>query len=271
MTGKDPNLQTYLKEICRFPLLSPEEERELAKRAARGDAAAREKLVQANLRLVVAVSKQYRLKGMAFADVIAEGNLGLLRAIEKYDPNTNYRFSTYATWWIRQHIRRSLSRSARPLRRPSYVLHVLLKVRMIQDEEYAKTGRYPTLDEIEKKHFKSPSEKRRFRRVMKTLFGTKQVTLDMFDAVSELIPDDRTERPDEAALTKLERENLHNALVSLNDREATLLRMRYGIGYERPMTLVEIGKKFKITRERARQLEAAALRKLHRFLKRDER
>lgn len=257
----DP-VRMYLKEIGRIPLLTREQEIVLAQRVEKGDMVAKEQLTSANLRLVVSIAKKYIGRGMTFLDLIQEGNKGLIRAVEKYDWVKGFKFSTYATWWIRQAITRAIADQARTIRIPVHMVETINKMVRIQRRLMQDLGREPTPEEIGEK-MELPAEK--IREIMKISQKTTSLETPIGDEedsyLGDFIPDESQPSPYDATSKRLLKENIDEVLDSLSDREARVLKMRFGLGYK-PMTLEEVGKKFGVTRERIRQIEAKALRKL---------
>lgn len=257
----DP-VRMYLKEIGRIPLLSREEEIRLAQRVEQGDLVAKAKLTSSNLRLVVSIAKKYIGRGMTFLDLIQEGNKGLIRAVEKYDWVKGFKFSTYATWWIRQAITRAIADQARTIRIPVHMVETINKMVRIQRRLMQDLGREPAPEEIAEK-MELPVEK--IREIMKISQKTTSLETPIGDDedsyLGDFIPDESQPSPYDATSKRLLKENIDEVLSSLSDREAKVLKMRFGLGHK-PMTLEEVGKKFGVTRERIRQIEAKALRKL---------
>ncbi|HBM81323.1 MAG: RNA polymerase sigma factor RpoD [Clostridiales bacterium] len=259
----DDPVRMYLKEIGKVPLLSAEEEIELAKRMQRGDEEAKKKLAEANLRLVVSIAKRYVGRGMLFLDLIQEGNLGLIKAVEKFDYKKGFKFSTYATWWIRQAITRAIADQARTIRIPVHMVETINKLIRVSRQLLQELGREPTAEEIAKE-MKMPADK--VREIMK--IAQEPVSLETpigeeeDSHLGDFIPDDEAPAPAEAAAFTLLKEQLIDVLDTLTPREEKVLRLRFGLDDGRARTLEEVGKEFKVTRERIRQIEAKALRKL---------
>ena len=259
---EDP-VRMYLKEIGKVPLLSAEEELELAKRIEEGDEAAKKRLSEANLRLVVSIAKRYVGRGMQFLDLIQEGNLGLMKAVEKFDFRKGYKFSTYATWWIRQAITRAIADQARTIRIPVHMVETINKLIRVQRQLLQEYGREPLPEEIAKE-MGVPVE--RVREIMK--ISQEPVSLETpigeeeDSHLGDFVEDDHVPTPPEAAAYTLLGEQLSEVLNTLTDREQKVLRLRFGLDDGRARTLEEVGKEFKVTRERIRQIEAKALRKL---------
>ena len=266
--ASDRCLETYLREIDEVPLLSAEEEVELGRRVQQGDEAAREHMIRANLRLVVSVAKRFRNRGLPLQDLIAEGNIGLMKAIEKFDPEAGFRFSTYATWWIQQTIRRGLINTVKTVRIPSYMVEILTKWGRASTALGQSLGRQPSTEEIAK-HL-GLSQKN--RRVIEQTLNTNQGTTDLGDDAvvhrSEAEYNDNAHRmaPDEIVLRSDALQTMHEILELIDPTEASVLRMRYGLEDEQPATLEKIAKTLGISRERVRQMERATLRKLHAYV-----
>lgn len=257
----DP-VRMYLKEIGRIPLLTREQEIELAVGVTKGDLIAKSKLTSSNLRLVVSIAKKYIGRGMTFLDLIQEGNKGLIRAVEKYDWTKGFKFSTYATWWIRQAITRAIADQARTIRIPVHMVETINKMIRIQRRLMQELGQEPTPEQIGAE-MELPVEK--IREIMKISQKTTSLETPIGDDddsyLGDFIPDESQPSPYDATSKRLLKENIDEVLEALSDREAKVLKMRFGLGYK-PMTLEEVGKKFGVTRERIRQIEAKALRKL---------
>ena len=259
----DDPVKIYLKEIGRVPLLSPDEETELAKRMAEGDSYAKKRLSEANLRLVVSIAKKYVGRGMQFLDLIQEGNLGLLKAVEKFDYTKGFKFSTYATWWIRQAITRAIADQARTIRIPVHMVETITKVKKVSSQLLHETGHDPSAEEIADK-LEMPAERvREIMRIARDPVSLETPIGEEEDShLGDFIPDDDAPAPADAASLMLLKEQLNEVLSTLTDREAKVLRLRFGLEDGRSRTLEEVGKEFDVTRERIRQIEAKALRKL---------
>ena len=259
----DDPVRMYLKEIGRVPLLSADDEREFATAMKNGDENAKNKIVEANLRLVVSIAKKHVGKGMAFLDLIQEGNLGLMKAVEKFDSEKGYKFSTYATWWIRQAITRAIADQARTVRIPVHMVETIHKVSRVSRQLLQELGREPTPEEIADKIDMTPEK---VRDTMK--YALEPVSLETpigeeeDSHLGDFIPDEDSPAPAEAASYTLLKEQLNDVLKTLTPREEEVLRLRFGLDDGRTRTLEEVGEKFQITRERIRQIEAKALRKL---------
>jgi len=259
----DDPVRMYLKEIGKVPLLTAEEEIELAHRIEQGDAEAKRRLAEANLRLVVSIAKRYVGRGMLFLDLIQEGNLGLIKAVEKFDYRKGFKFSTYATWWIRQAITRAIADQARTIRIPVHMVETINKLIRVSRQLLQELGREPHPEEIAKE-MNMPVEK--VREIMK--ISQEPVSLETpigeeeDSHLGDFIPDDDAPAPSEAAAFTLLKEQLVDVLDTLTPREEKVLRLRFGLDDGRARTLEEVGKEFNVTRERIRQIEAKALRKL---------
>lgn len=259
----DDPVKIYLKEIGRVPLLTAEEEIELATRMAQGDPYAKKRLSEANLRLVVSIAKRYVGRGMQFLDLIQEGNLGLIKAVEKFDYTKGYKFSTYATWWIRQAITRAIADQARTIRIPVHMVETITKVKKASSQLLHKNGHEPSAEEIAKE-LNIPVERvREIIRISQDPVSLETPIGEEEDShLGDFIPDDDAPAPAEAASLTLLKEQLNEVLDTLTEREAKVLRLRFGLEDGRQRTLEEVGKEFNVTRERIRQIEAKALRKL---------
>ncbi len=259
----DDPVKVYLKEIGRVPLLTPEEEIELAIRIADGDEEAKKKLAESNLRLVVSIAKRYVGRGMQFLDLIQEGNLGLIKAVDKFDYTKGFKFSTYATWWIRQAITRAIADQARTIRIPVHMVETINKVKKTNNQLLHKNGRDPTAEEIAAE-IDMPVEKvREILRVAQEPVSLETPIGEEEDShLGDFIPDDDALAPADAASQLLLKEQLADVLKTLTPREEKVLSLRFGLEDGHPRTLEEVGKEFNVTRERIRQIEAKALRKL---------
>ncbi|ADU52208.1 RNA polymerase, sigma 70 subunit, RpoD [Thermaerobacter marianensis DSM 12885] len=259
----DDPVRMYLKEIGRIPLLTPEQEIELAKRIEQGDEEAKRKLIQANLRLVVSIAKRYVGRGMLFLDLIQEGNLGLIKAAEKFDYRKGFKFSTYATWWIRQAITRAIADQARTIRIPVHMVETINKLIRVQRQLVQELGREPTPEEIAKEMGIEPEKVREIMKIAQEPVSLETPIGEEEDShLGDFIEDEDALAPAEAASQLLLREQLEDVLHTLTDREQKVLRLRFGLDDGRQRTLEEVGQVFGVTRERIRQIEAKALRKL---------
>ena len=259
----DDPVKVYLKEIGRVPLLSPEEEIDLAIRISEGDESAKKRLSEANLRLVVSIAKRYLGRGMQFLDLIQEGNLGLIKAVEKFDYTKGYKFSTYATWWIRQAITRAIADQARTIRIPVHMVETINKVKKVSSQLLHTNGHEPTADEIALEQDMPVDKVREIMRVAQEPVSLETPIGEEEDShLGDFIPDDDAPAPADAASHILLKEQLAEVLDTLTPREEKVLRLRFGLEDGRSRTLEEVGKEFNVTRERIRQIEAKALRKL---------
>lgn len=259
-------VKLYLKEIGRVPLLKPQEETELAKRILQGDKAAKDKLITANLRLVVSIAKHYIGRGMQFLDLIEEGNLGLMKAVEKFDYTKGFKFSTYATWWIRQAITRAIADQARTIRIPVHMVETINKITKTQRQLTQELGRDPTEEEVSAKLDDPALTPERIRQI--TGLALEPVSLESpigeedDSHLGDFVEDKDSVSPTEYTTQSLIKDALYSVMNDLTDREERVLRLRYGLDDNRPRTLEEVGKEFGVTRERIRQIEAKAIRKL---------
>lgn len=262
-TNIDDPVKVYLKEIGRVPLLTAEEEIELAIRISDNDKQAKQRLAEANLRLVVSIAKRYVGRGMQFLDLIQEGNLGLIKAVDKFDYTKGFKFSTYATWWIRQAITRAIADQARTIRIPVHMVETINKVKKTNSQLLHETGKDPTAEEIAER-VNMPVEKvREILRVAQEPVSLETPIGEEEDShLGDFIPDDEAPSPQDSASMLLLKEQLANVLKTLTPREAKVLALRFGLEDGHPRTLEEVGKEFEVTRERIRQIEAKALRKL---------
>ena len=259
----DDPVKVYLKEIGRVPLLTSEEEIELAIRISEGDASAKKRLSEANLRLVVSIAKRYLGRGMHFLDLIQEGNLGLIKAVEKFDYTKGFKFSTYATWWIRQAITRAIADQARTIRIPVHMVETINKVKKVSSQLLHQNGHEPSAEEIAEELDMSVDKVREIMRVAQEPVSLETPIGEEEDShLGDFIPDDDAPAPADAASHTMLREQLMEVLDTLTPREEKVLRLRFGLEDGRSRTLEEVGKEFNVTRERIRQIEAKALRKL---------
>ncbi len=259
----DDPVKVYLKEIGRVPLLTSEEEVELAIRISDGDVTAKQRLSEANLRLVVSIAKRYLGRGMQFLDLIQEGNLGLIKAVEKFDYTKGFKFSTYATWWIRQAITRAIADQARTIRIPVHMVETINKVKKVQSQLLHQNGHEPSPDEIAEEIDMPVDKVREIMRVAQEPVSLETPIGEEEDShLGDFIPDNDAPAPADAASHTMLREQLSDVLSTLTPREAKVLKLRFGLEDGRSRTLEEVGKEFNVTRERIRQIEAKALRKL---------
>jgi RNA polymerase primary sigma factor len=261
--GTTDGLQLFLRGIGRVRLLTAQEEVELAKRIERGSFEAKQKMVESNLRLVVSIAKNYRNQGLPFLDLIQEGTIGLVRAAEKFDYRRGFKFSTYATWWIRQAVARALADKARTIRIPVHIVEKLNQIGRAERKLVTELGREPTADEIAEVTGIGPEEVASIKRFAQTPISLeKPVGDDEQSEFGQLIADEQAESPYDRAVETLTKEALRDALENLSYRERRVLELRYGLGDQHPRTLDEVGRTFNVTRERIRQVENQALKKL---------
>ena len=262
----DDSVRLYLREIGKIPLLTPEEEADLAQRIVKGDKKAKDKMVEANMRLVVSIAKRYGGRGLDFLDLIQEGNTGLLRAVEKFDPDKGFKFSTYATWWVRQAITRAIADQARTIRIPVHMVETINKVLRTTRKLTSELNREPTNEEIANALDMEPEKVDYVMRIKQDI-----ASLDAFvgrdgddedSVLGDFVEDEERDSPEEAASNQILKEQLSEIIATLTDREQKIIRLRFGIGGGRPHTLEEVGNEFDVTRERIRQIEAKALSKL---------
>ena len=259
----DDPVRMYLKEIGKIPLLKPHEEVELAKKMLEGDEIAKQRLVEANLRLVVSIAKRYVGRGMLFLDLIQEGNLGLIKAVEKFDYVRGFKFSTYATWWIRQAITRAIADQARTIRIPVHMVETINKLIRVSRQLLQELGRDPKPEEIAKEMEMSEEKVREIMKIAQDPVSLETPIGEEEDShLGDFIPDEDALAPAEAAAYSLLKDQIEEVLGSLNEREQKVLKLRFGLEDGRARTLEEVGKEFDVTRERIRQIEAKALRKL---------
>ncbi len=261
--GLDDPVRMYLKEIGKVPLLSSDEEKDLAEKMQEGDEQAKKRLAEANLRLVVSIAKRYVGRGMLFLDLIQEGNLGLIKAVEKFDYTKGYKFSTYATWWIRQAITRAIADQARTIRIPVHMVETINKLIRVSRQLLQEYGREPLVDEIAREMNMSEDRVREIMKIAQEPVSLETPIGEEEDSIlGDFIPDSDAPAPSEMAAFMLLKEQLISVLDTLTPREAKVLRLRFGLDDGRARTLEEVGREFKVTRERIRQIEAKALRKL---------
>lgn len=276
----DDSVRLYLREIGKIPLLTPDEETELAYKILEGDKKAKDKMVEANMRLVVSIAKRYGGRGLDFLDLIQEGNTGLLRAVEKFDPDKGFKFSTYATWWIRQAITRAIADQARTIRIPVHMVETINKVLRTTRRLTQELNREPTTEEIAKEMDMDP-EKVEYVMKIKQDIASLDASVgrdgdDEDSVLGDFVEDEERVSPEDSAATQLLKEQIAEILGTLSEREQKIVKLRFGIGGGRPHTLEEVGAEFSVTRERIRQIEAKALsklrkhkdtKKLHEYLK----
>ncbi|MBL7222707.1 MAG: sigma-70 family RNA polymerase sigma factor [Candidatus Brocadiae bacterium] len=232
-----------------------------------GNQDARARMISSNLRLVVSIAKNYVNRGLPFTDLIAEGNIGLMKAVERFQPEADCRFSTYATWWIKQAIRRAITNTVKTVRIPAYMVETIAHWKQAASSLTAQLGRAPTVEEIAKEIDLSPDNATVIKRILSaTITATQPVSLDMLCSLNDVIEDRATPRPDEQFFDEVERQHLHELLDCITPREAEVLRLRYGLDDDSPLTLEQIGDRLGLTRERIRQIENEALNKLHDYL-----
>ena len=261
--GVDDPVRMYLKEIGKVPLLSPDDEIELAKKIELGDEEAKKKLAESNLRLVVSIAKRYAGRGMQLLDLIQEGNLGLIKAVEKFDYRKGYKFSTYATWWIRQAITRAIADQGRTIRIPVHMVETINRLVRTQRQLVQKLGREATPEELAKELDMPVDRVRDIMKISQDPVSLETPIGEEEDShLGDFIQDDHVEVPADAATYRLLHEQLMEVLSTLTEREQKVLRLRFGLDDGRPRTLEEVGRQFNVTRERIRQIEAKALRKL---------
>ena len=262
----DDSVRLYLREIGKIPLLTPEEEADLAQRIVKGDKKAKDKMVESNMRLVVSIAKRYGGRGLDFLDLIQEGNTGLLRAVEKFDPEKGFKFSTYATWWVRQAITRAIADQARTIRIPVHMVETINKVLRTTRKLTAELNREPTNEEIAKELDMEPEKVdyvMRIKQDIASLDASVGREGDDEDSVlGDFVEDEERDSPEDSAANQILKEQLSEIIATLTDREQKIIRLRFGIGGGRPHTLEEVGNEFDVTRERIRQIEAKALSKL---------
>ena len=262
----DDSVRLYLREIGKIPLLSAEEEMDLARRIVEGDKKAKDKMAEANMRLVVSIAKRYSGRGLDFLDLIQEGNTGLLRAVEKFDPDKGFKFSTYATWWIRQAITRAIADQARTIRIPVHMVETINKLLRTQRRMTQELNREPTIEELSKELDMEPEKIEyviKIKQDISSLYaGVGRDGEDDDSVLQDFIVDEDTVSPEDSASNQLLKEQVQEILSSLSDREQKIVRMRFGLDNGKNHTLEEVGQEFAVTRERIRQIEAKALAKL---------
>ena len=262
----DDSVRLYLREIGKVQLLTPDEEQELAKKASEGDKKAKDRMVEANMRLVVSIAKRYTGRGLDFLDLIQEGNTGLLRAVEKFDPDKGFKFATYATWWIRQAITRAIADQARTIRIPVHMVETINKILRTSRKMTQELNREPTIDELAKEMDMEPEKVENALRIKQDIASLDQsVGRDGDDedsVLGDFVEDEERVSPEDSAANKLLKEQLAKIISTLSDREQKIIKMRFGIGGSKSHTLEEVGLEFSVTRERIRQIEAKALSKL---------
>jgi RNA polymerase primary sigma factor len=264
---KEVGLETYFKEINEIALLSADEEKQLGRKIQAGDTDSREKMIMANLRLVVSIAKRYVNRGLALLDLIEEGNIGLLKAVERFNPEAGCRFSTYATWWIKQAIKRALIDTVKTVRIPSYMVETISKWKRTASSLNIKLGRTPTFDEIAEEANLPTENLTIIRQALRASDSQSHtISLENMWTLSEVLEDKRVKQPVEILFNELEEELIDSLLGLLEEREATILRLRYGLDNGDPMTLQEIGQRVNLSRERVRQIEGETLKKLYRIL-----
>ena len=267
MAVKEPGIETYFKDINRISLLTADQEKELARKIRSGDAEAREQMIKANLRLVVSIAKNYVDRGLSLMDLIEEGNLGLLKAVERFDPDAECRFSTYATWWIKQSIKRALIDTVKTVRIPSYMVEILSKWKSMASNLSIKFGRQPTFDEVAEAMNVPAANTGIIKTAIRTSNSSSQtISLENMWTLSEILEDKNVKQPHQILVDEAETELIENLLSTIDDRDAKILRMRYGLENGDPMTLKEIGERVSLSRERVRQIENEALKKLYYIL-----
>lgn len=262
----DDSVRLYLREIGKIPLLSADEELELAQRVKEGDTKAKDKMAEANMRLVVSIAKRYSGRGLDFLDLIQEGNTGLLRAVEKFDPDKGFKFSTYATWWIRQAITRAIADQARVIRIPVHMVETINKLLRTQRRMTQELNREPTIEELSKELDMEPEKIEYVMKIKQDIHsldaGVGRDGDEEDSVLGDFIEDEDSATPEESASSQLLKEQVQEILSSLSDREQKIVRMRFGLDNGKSHTLEEVGQEFAVTRERIRQIEAKALAKL---------
>jgi RNA polymerase primary sigma factor len=261
---KEVGIEAYFKDINRIALLTAQEEKELARKVQAGDQKAREKMIKANLRLVVSIAKNYVDRGLSLLDLIEEGNLGLLKAVERFDPNEECRFSTYATWWIKQSIKRALIDTVKTVRIPSYMVEIISKWKNLAADLSIRLGRPPFFHEIAEELKIPPQHLGIIKTALRASSSSSQtISIENMWTLSEILEDKNAKQPEELLFDEVEVEMIERLLSIIDERDAKILRMRYGLDSGDPMTLKEIGEKVNLSRERVRQIENEALKKLY--------
>jgi RNA polymerase primary sigma factor len=264
--ASDDSVRLYLREIGKIPLLNSEDELELAKRVVAGDKKAKDKMAEVNMRLVVSIAKRYSGRGLDFLDLIQEGNTGLLRAVEKFDPDKGFKFSTYATWWIRQAITRAIADQARTIRIPVHMVETINKLLRTQRRMTQELNREPTIEELAKELEMEPSKVEYVIKIKQDITsldaGVGRDGDDEDSVLGDFIEDGEGATPEESATSQLLKEQVQSVLSTLSDREQKIIKMRFGLENGKSHTLEEVGREFAVTRERIRQIEAKALAKL---------
>ena len=262
----DDSVRLYLREIGKIPLLSAEEELELAQKVVAGDKKAKDKMAEANMRLVVSIAKRYSGRGLDFLDLIQEGNTGLLRAVEKFDPDKGFKFSTYATWWIRQAITRAIADQARTIRIPVHMVETINKLLRTQRRMTQELNREPSIEELAKELEMEPEKVEYVIKIKQDITsldaGVGRDGEDEDSVLGDFIEDEDSATPEESAASQLLKEQVQSVLSTLSDREQKIIKMRFGLDGGKSHTLEEVGQEFAVTRERIRQIEAKALAKL---------
>lgn len=264
--ASDDSVRLYLREIGKIPLLNSEDELALAKRVVAGDKKAKDKMAEANMRLVVSIAKRYSGRGLDFLDLIQEGNTGLLRAVEKFDPDKGFKFSTYATWWIRQAITRAIADQARTIRIPVHMVETINKLLRTQRRMTQELNREPTIEELGKELEMDPAKVEYVIKIKQDITsldaGVGRDGEDEDSVLGDFLSDDDSATPEESATSQLLKEQVQSVLSTLSDREQKIVKMRFGLENGKSHTLEEVGREFAVTRERIRQIEAKALAKL---------
>jgi RNA polymerase primary sigma factor len=266
----DAGLRAYLKEIEQYKLLTREEEERLGRLVAQGDTEARDRMIRSNLRLVVRIAREFGHCGLSLPDLVAEGNIGLMKAVERFNPDEGARFSTYAIWWIRQTIRRAIQTSGPTVRVPGYMVELISKWRKASEDLTSRLNRPPSTDEMAARLEMSPKRIRVIRRALHASHFSPGASPDMMWLFEDVLVDEKARSPEQGLLEASDHEMIQRCLAAISAREGEILRLRYGLDSGEPMTLQEIGQRLGVTRERVRQLESDALRKLARAMSRFE-